>query len=117
MMSERKEQSAPLVSVTKMQDLEELFKLSESEPVVLFKHSTTCPISAAAYQQMEQMTDKVSLIVVQSSRDLSQKVEERTGIRHESPQAIILRKGQPVWHASHWKITAEAVERAMRENV
>ena len=99
-----------------MQDLEELFKLSESEPVVLFKHSTTCPISAAAYQQMEQMTDKVSLIVVQRARDVSREVAERTGIRHESPQAIILRKGQPVWHASHWNITVESVSRALREN-
>lgn len=117
MMSERKGQSAPLVSVTEMKDLEELFQLSESEPVVIFKHSTTCPISAAAYQEMEQMTDTVSLIVVQRSRDLSRELEQRTGIRHESPQAIILRKGQPVWHASHWKITAEAVERAVRENV
>ncbi len=117
MMSERKEESAPFVSVTEMQDLEELFKLSDSEPVVLFKHSTTCPISAAAYQQMEQMTDKVSLIVVQRARDLSREVEKRTGIRHESPQAIILRKGQPVWHASHWNITAESVTRALRENV
>lgn len=116
-MSESTGQTAPFVPVTEKQELEELFKLSESEPVVLFKHSTTCPISAAAYQQMEQMTDQVSLIVVQRSRDLSGEVEERTGIRHESPQAIILRKGQPVWHASHWKITAEAVERALRENV
>jgi bacillithiol system protein YtxJ len=115
-MSESTGQSAPFVPVTEKHDLEELFTLSETEPVVLFKHSTTCPISAGAYQQMEQMTDKVSLVVVQRSRDLSQEIEERTGIRHESPQAIILRKGQPVWHASHWKITAEAVERALREN-
>ncbi|HEY0547709.1 MAG TPA: bacillithiol system redox-active protein YtxJ [Pyrinomonadaceae bacterium] len=116
MTSERAGQSVPFVSVTDMQQLEELLKLSQEKPVVIFKHSTTCPISAAAYQQMEQMQHEVSLVVVQRSRELSREVEERTGIRHESPQAIILRNGKAAWHASHWKITAEAVERAVREN-
>jgi bacillithiol system protein YtxJ len=116
MTSKRAEQSAPFVSVTDMQQLEELFKLSQKKPVVIFKHSTTCPISAAAYQQMEQMQDEVSLIVVQQSRDLSLEIEERTGIRHESPQAIILRNGKAAWHTSHWNITAEAVEHAVHEN-
>ena len=116
MTSERAGQSAPFVSVTEMQQLEEVFKRSQEKPVVLFKHSTTCPISSAAYQQMEQMPDEVSLIVVQHARDLSREVEKRTGIRHESPQAIILRDGHAAWHASHWKVTADAVERAVREN-
>jgi len=116
MTSKRAEQSAPFVSVTEMQQLEELFKLSQEKPVVIFKHSTTCPISAAAYQQMERMPSEVSLIVVQRSRELSRTVEERTGIRHESPQAIILREGRAAWHASHWNITAEAVETAVRQH-
>lgn len=116
MTSKRAGQSAPFVSVTDTQQLEELFKLSQEKPVVIFKHSTTCPISAGAYQQMARMQSEISLIVVQQSRDLSREVEERTGIRHESPQAIILRKGKPVWHTSHWDITAEAVEQAVHEN-
>jgi bacillithiol system protein YtxJ len=53
---------------------------------------------------------------VQSARELSRRVAEQTGIRHESPQAIILRNGQAVWSASHFDITAEAVEQAVREN-
>ena len=98
-------------------ELQSLFALSAERPVVLFKHSLTCPISAAAYEEMSALDGDVSLIVVQRARDVSREVERLTGIRHESPQAIILRRGRPVWNASHWKITRSAVEAAMRENV
>lgn len=101
--------------VADAQALEELFALSHSRPVVLFKHSTTCPISAAAYQQMERLRAPVSLVVVQRARDLSRHIETLTGVRHESPQAIILSKGQAVWSASHWNVTADAVESAISE--
>jgi bacillithiol system protein YtxJ len=96
--------------------LDELFKLSHSKPVVLFKHSTTCPISSAAYQEMSQYEGDISLLVVQKARELSRAVETRTGVRHESPQAIVLRNGTPVWNASHWRVRAEEVARAVREN-
>ncbi|HEV2859896.1 MAG TPA: bacillithiol system redox-active protein YtxJ [Pyrinomonadaceae bacterium] len=95
--------------------LEELFARSNEEPVLIFKHSNSCPISAQAYRQMKQYKGDVSLIVVQQARDVSQAIEQRTGLRHESPQALILRGGRVVWNASHFDITAAAVERAMQE--
>lgn len=102
-------------SVTDAQALEELFALSHTQPVILFKHSTTCPISAAAYRQMSHHDGEVSLVVVQSARDISRRIETQTGVRHESPQAIILRNGQAVWSASHWSITADAVKSALND--
>ena len=98
------------------QALESLFTLSGSQPVIIFKHSSTCPISAAAHREMSRVAADVSLVVVQRARELSLRVAEQTGIRHESPQAIILRNGQAVWSASHFDITAEAVAQAVREN-
>ena len=95
--------------------LEELFARSNEGPVLIFKHSNSCPISAQAYRQMKQYKGDVSIIVVQQARDVSQAVEQRTGVRHESPQALVLRGGQVVWTASHFDITAAAVESAMRE--
>lgn len=96
-------------------ELEQLFARSHREPVLLFKHSTTCPISAAAYQQMSRVEREVALVVVQKARDLSREIETRTGVRHESPQALILRDGAAVWSASHWHVTADAVARALDE--
>ena len=113
MTTQRAGADTQFTSVTDAKALEELFALSHSQPVVLFKHSTTCPISAAAYQQMSRYGGAVSLVVVQQARDISRQIETLTSVRHESPQAIILRNGQAVWSASHWNVTADAVKNAL----
>ncbi len=86
-----------------------LFELSNEKPVLLFKHSVTCPLSAEAYEQMEKFEGEINMVVVQQARAVSNEIESRTGIRHQSPQVIILRNGQPAWHASHFKITTQSV--------
>lgn len=96
--------------------LEELFERSNAGPILLFKHSNSCPISARAYRQMQEVKTPVSIIVVQDERDLSREVATRTGVRHETPQALVLRNGRAVWAASHFDISADAVEQAVREN-
>jgi bacillithiol system protein YtxJ len=98
------------------EELEQALARSNDAPVVLFKHSTTCPISSAAYEQMSKVTRDVALVVVQRAREVSKEIASRTGIQHESPQAIVLRNGQAVWSASHFDITAKAVEKAVRDN-
>ena len=55
----------------------------------------------------------VAVIDVAEWPELGQEVAARSGIRHESPQVIILRLGEPVWTAHHREITAEAIARAM----
>jgi len=96
--------------------LEVLFARSHEAPVVLFKHSNSCPISAAAHRALKGWGEAVSIVVVQQHRDVSREVEARTGVRHESPQVFVLRNGEVAWSASHFNITAEAIERAVREN-
>lgn len=103
------------VPVIDVQSLDELVSRSNQQSVVVFKHSTTCPISAAAYREMSDFEGEVALIEVQSARELSREIENRTGVAHESPQVIILRKGQVVWSASHWKVKADSVAEAVRE--
>ena len=97
--------------------LEGLFARSHEAPVLLFKHSNACPISAAAYQQMSRVNGEVSIVVVQENRELSREIESRTGVQHETPQALVLRNGRVVWNASHFDITSDVVEQAVRENV
>jgi monothiol bacilliredoxin len=102
----------------RVQNTEALDALLESygeRPLVIFKHSLTCPISSTAYDQMEQYEGAVALIEIQNARGLSNQVASRFGVAHESPQVIVLRKGQVVWNASHFKITAEAVAKAVRQ--
>ena len=103
------------VKVTDTKSLDELADRSKERPVVIFKHSLTCPISAAAYDQMAEFDGEVALVEVQRARDLSGEIENRLGVTHESPQVIILRNGQVAWNASHFKITADAVAEAVRK--
>ena len=102
--------------ITDAQALEQLLAHSHQAPVILFKHSSTCPISSAAYKQMSQVEADVSLIVVQSARNVSDEIAARTGIRHESPQVIVIKNGKVVWSASHFDIKAGAVEQVVREH-
>jgi bacillithiol system protein YtxJ len=119
-MPETSEQATNFAPITDAGEFDALLARSHDAPVILFKHSTTCPISASAHRQMAELSKEVagriSLVVVQRARELSRRVAEQTGIRHESPQAIILRNGQAVWSASHFDITAEAVAQAVRKN-
>jgi bacillithiol system protein YtxJ len=84
---------------------------------LLFKHSPTCPVSAAAFAEYERWArahpDFASgWIDVVQERALARAVAERTGIRHESPQALLLAAGEPRWHAAHHAITAAGLGEA-----
>ena len=85
---------------------------------LLFKHSLICPTSAQAfneYRHFLQGGDGVptAWLDVRGQRPLSQLVESRTGVRHESPQALLLRGGEVVWHASHGAITRDSLAAAV----
>ena len=105
------------VRVKDTQSFEALTKRSAEQPIVIFKHSLTCPISSAAYEQMTRYDGEVTLIEVQVARQLSNEIESRLGVPHESPQVIVVSKGKVAWDASHFKITAEAVAAAVRTAV
>jgi len=85
---------------------------SKDKTVVVLKHSTTCPVSANALREFESyLADKPEpdadyyLVKVIESRPVSNQIAEDTGIKHESPQIICLKKQQPYWSASHWSVT------------
>ena len=87
----------------------------------LLKHSLTCPVSQAAYQEYQKFADNENSIpayflAVQDSRPLSNEIAEKFNIKHESPQAILFTDGEPRWNASHWKITKRSLADAVGEN-
>lgn len=105
--------SAQLRTLSTEEDLETAFAQSEREPVLLFKHSARCSLSARAHREMQKLTadedPPVYRLTVQEARDLSDEVEERLGIRHETPQAILLYEQKPLFDTSHHDATAETV--------
>lgn len=102
--------NANFIEINSNEELEKLFEKSNEKPVVLFKHSTTCPISFGVYQEISNADAEINIVIIQQSRNISTAIAEKTGIRHESPQAIVLKDGEPIFHASHYDITAQDVE-------
>lgn len=102
----------PLPDVT---SLDAVFARSHAAPAVVFLHDRGCPISRAAYRDMVHLACPIHLVDVQRAHDLSRALQERTGVRHESPQVLVLRSGRAVWSASHFAITAPAVTQAVRD--
>lgn len=101
-----------------VRDAEALERAFVEPWALVFKHSTRCPVSSAAWREVAAFRmahpEAVVLVVhVVEQRSLSNAVAARTGVRHESPQAILLENGRVAWHDSHEGITAEALERLL----
>ena len=105
----------PLVDV---QSLDAAIAESRERPVLLFKHSRYCGVSCEALDELHTHMEgpaggavSYKMITVQTHRPVSDAAAERLGIRHETPQAILLRDGKVVWNASHFRITATQLDR------
>ena len=93
-------------------DLAALDDLLPRAGVVLFLHAPRCRISRRAYDRLARLGGEVALVDVSRDHDVKRAIAARTGVRHASPQVIVLRGGRPLWSASHRAITAAAVGRA-----
>lgn len=110
-----------ITKLDSMDALDEAFADAEDHTVVIFKHSLICPTSRRAFDVFEEFVrgfepsdgTRFELIEIQRQRALSREVEARTEVKHESPQALVLRGGEVRWHDSHWNITREALESAL----
>ena len=99
--------------------LDDALGIAADQPILLFKHSTRCPISAAALKRTEAwLTQQAAappfyLIKVIESRGLSQEIARRFAVEHQSPQALLIYRGAVRWHASHGAIQAAALDEAV----
>lgn len=90
-----------------------------AEPMVLFKHSATCSISVSVKREYDAFVAAnpdvpTRLVIVQNERPLSNALARVLRVQHESPQAIVVRQGEVLWHASHRRVTAAGLTNAVR---
>ncbi len=108
-----------LLPLHHMDDLDALLGTSAGRPVVLFKHSHTCGVSAEALDELvdhlgrKRSDARYAIVTVQTHRTLSNAVTQRFGVRHETPQVLLIRDGKVVWSATHFRVTADAVDAAL----
>lgn len=104
----------------RLDDVDTLLAESSVRPVLLLKHSYTCGTSAQALDELHAHLDEheagrvlFALVTVQTHRPVSAAIASRLGIRHETPQALLIRNGIAVWHASHFRVTADSIAAAI----
>jgi len=94
----------------KLEQLPELIKESHTTPVVLFKHSISCGLSAMVKYQLESewnfKAKELSFYYLDliNHREVSNKIAEEFDIMHQSPQLIVLHQGKAVSNTSHYAI-------------
>lgn len=87
-----------------------------AEPAaVIYKHSPRCGVCVASQREVRFFAEgqgaiPVFQVDVVAHRDLARLIADRLGIRHESPQVIVVVDGRAVWDASHWDIRATDIE-------
>lgn len=99
--------------------LEEINQNSHNLPQIIFKHSTRCVISKMVLNDLEknwktpgELAD-IYLLDLLQYRDVSNYIATYFGIRHESPQLLLIKNGQVIYHESHDSILADEVEKAL----
>ena len=93
--------------------LSEIKEASKKNPVVIFKHSTRCSISAMALNRFERRWRESNIdfyfLDLISNRDISNAVEQEFRVMHQSPQAILVKDEKAVFDASHSGIDFEEI--------
>lgn len=104
--------------LNRLDQLEALRQQSFTRPVLIFKHSTQCGISAMALDRLERKWETSDLepyfLDLLSYREVSDGIESEFNVMHQSPQVIVLREGQVVHHASHNAIDFQEINSAAK---
>jgi bacillithiol system protein YtxJ len=110
-----------LTRLQRIEELDQLLRDTKTHPLLLFKHSYTCGVSLEALDELiahlnERVHDiRYAMVTVQTHREVSNAVSARLGIRHHTPQALLIHDGRVVWNASHFRVTAAAVHHAITQ--
>lgn len=90
----------------------ELIQESYNQPVIVFKHSTRCPVSSMAlnwfqnsWKPEEMKSVSPYFLDLISYREISNKIAEAFRVRHESPQLLLIKEGECIYHRSHSQIS------------
>jgi len=106
------------VTPPRFADLAAVDRALAAPAFLVFKHSPICPVSADGFAEYDAFVSSrpdvpTAWIDVIDERAWARHVAAKTGVTHESPQALFVRDGRVVWHASHGAITRAALASAV----
>ena len=103
-------------SLTDLKQLDAIVEESTETPVLIFKHSTRCPVSRMALKNFENEYDieegemNAYFLDLLEHRDISNEIASRFNVEHQSPQLILIKNGKAVYDTSHSDIDAETLK-------
>lgn len=90
---------------------------SRQNPVIIFKHSTRCPISSNVlgrlkrdWQEEQDLDAEFYIIDIINYRDLSKAIADHFNVKHQSPQMMIIKNGQSIYDESHFDIEYDKIK-------
>jgi bacillithiol system protein YtxJ len=111
----------PWQPLTQAEQLQDIVRESHEQPILIFKHSTSCSISAAAKGKIERQWDDAGLDDVKlyyldllRFRPISGDIAQQFGVRHESPQLLLIQDGECRYTASHMGIRLSEVKQVVK---
>ena len=105
--------------LTEISQLDEIDKVSAQHSVVIFKHSTSCGISAGAKHRLEMDWSEVKeevefyFLDLLSYRHISDHIVTRYKVRHQSPQILVIKNGIATYNTSHHRINVGSILEAV----
>jgi bacillithiol system protein YtxJ len=101
--------------------LDEIKKESAERNILIFKHSTRCNISRASLDRLERKWNEQEMANVKpyfldllNHRDISSSIVEQFQVEHESPQVLLIKKGEAVLDQSHFSIDYDQIKAAAK---
>lgn len=101
--------------IESQKDLDAAIEKSSQQKVLIFKHSTRCFISKTVLRSLEkqmQESDKnfgYYFLDLLAYRSISNEIESRFDVAHQSPQLIVLENGKAIYNASHQNIDLDKI--------
>ena len=98
--------------------VEEVFTASGARVQLILKHSQSCAVSFFAKQNLDSVPleewpemDR-SMVEVVRFRPVSQYLAQKTGVRHESPQVLVIANSEVIFHTSHSEVNKMNIQQA-----
>ena len=105
--------------INTIEQIKQIKELSKTKAQLIYKHSTTCPVNADVKEKLEadfeKLTAQMDLYYLDllAFRAISNQIAEEFGIKHQSPQVILIQNEKVIFHGSHYKFEVVDILKAI----
>jgi len=105
--------------LTESSQLDAVISASKTKPILIFKHSTRCGISRMALKSFERDYNLEDAAIdlyyldLLNFKPLSNEISEKLNVYHQSPQILVVKNKQVIYHGSHYEISVDAISEVL----